>query len=160
MKAGGALAAAGLALVAVYVWLRRSGGARLPEEVASVLGALTSPKQKFPPGPAYLLLYGGLSLAGLGGLLRAGQAGRLGWLSRPASLLGRHSLTAYLLQFYVYDFGVYYARLPYSALWPLLFGGAVALLWGLLWLWDAHERRPVGPSAGLASARATLSPGP
>jgi uncharacterized membrane protein YeiB len=141
------------------VWLRRSGGLGLPEEAASALSALTSPKQKFPPGPAYLLLYGGLAMAGLGGLLRAGAAGRLGWLLRPASLVGRHSLTAYLLQFYVYYLGVYYARLPYSALWPLLFGGTVAVLWGLLWLWDAYERRPVGTAAGRASARVTVSSG-
>ena len=147
VKVGGALAVIGLALVAVHVWLRRSGGMQLPEDVASALGALTSPKQKFPPGPAYLLLYGGLSLAGLGLLLRAEHAGRLGHLLRPASLLGRHSLTAYLLQFYVYYLGVYYARLPYSPLWPLLFAGTVVLQWALLRAWDAYERRPAAAPA-------------
>lgn len=152
VKVGGALAVTGLALVAVYVWLRRSGGQHLPEGVASALGALTSPKQKFPPGPAYLLLYGGLALAGLGLLLRTEHFGRLGYLLRPASLLGRHSLTAYLLQFYVYYLGVHYARLPYSGLWPLLFIATVALQWALLWAWDVYERRPVARPLGRAPA--------
>ena len=154
VKVGGALAVTGLALVAVYAWLRRSGGMHLPEGVASAVGALTSPKQKFPPGPAYLLLYGGMSLAGLGLLLRAEHAGRLGHLLRPASLLGRHSLTAYLLQFYVYYLGVYYARLPYSGLWPLLFAATVVLQWALLWAWDVYKRRPVVAPLGLVPPHA------
>lgn len=148
--AGGALFVTGGVLLAVHVWLRRSGGAHLPEGLASALGALTSPKQKFPPGPTYLLFYGGLALAGLGLLVRAEHAGRLGALLHPASLLGRHSLSAFLLQFYVYYLGVYYARLPYSGLWPLLFITTVAVQYVLLWAWDVYERRPVASAPVLA----------
>ncbi|NMO22327.1 DUF1624 domain-containing protein [Pyxidicoccus fallax] len=143
---GGTLVTLGVVLVGIHVWLRRSGGAHLPEELASTLVALTSPRQKFPPGPAYLLFYGGLALAGLGLLIGAEHAGRLGRLLRPASLLGRHSFSAFLLQFYVYYLGVYYAHLPYSPLWPLLFVATVVLLGGLVWAWDVYERRPGAPA--------------
>ncbi len=160
VKVGGSLFATGVVLLGAYVWLRRSGGAHLPEGLASALGALTSPKQKFPPGPAYLLLYGGLGLTGLGLLIRAEQAGRLGRLLRPASLLGRHSLLAFLLQFYVYYLGVYYARLPYSRLWPLLFAATVVAQWLLLRAWDAHERRSVSPARVLVPSSASVSPAP
>ncbi|RKH49513.1 heparan-alpha-glucosaminide N-acetyltransferase domain-containing protein [Corallococcus llansteffanensis] len=106
----------------------------------TTLMALTSQAQKYPPGPAYVALYGGTVLALLGLLMRAEQAGYLSRYLRMASVIGRHSLLAFVLQFYVYYVGLYLLRLPYSPLWPLLFVATALLQWGALYAWDLRDR--------------------
>ncbi|RKH27044.1 DUF1624 domain-containing protein [Corallococcus praedator] len=106
----------------------------------TTLMALTSQGQKYPPGPAYVALYGGTVLAVMGLLMRAEQAGHLSRYLRAASVIGRHSLLAFVLQFYVYYVGLYLLRLPYSPLWPLLFVATALLQWGVLYAWDLRGR--------------------
>ncbi|RKH51948.1 DUF1624 domain-containing protein [Corallococcus sp. AB050B] len=104
------------------------------------LMALTSQAQKYPPGPAYLMLYGGTVLALLGLLMRAEQAGYLARYLRATSVIGRHSLLAFVLQFYVYYAGLYLLRLHYTPLWPLLFVFTAGLQWCALYAWDLRGR--------------------
>lgn len=92
-----------------------------------VVQFLTSPWQKLPPGPAYLLCYAGLALALLAGCLWLCQARPDAAAARALRLLGRHSLFVFILQYVVY-YGVIFAlHLPYTSLWPALFV-AVSLL--------------------------------
>ncbi|NPC73893.1 MULTISPECIES: heparan-alpha-glucosaminide N-acetyltransferase domain-containing protein [Corallococcus] len=104
------------------------------------LMALTSQSQKYPPGPAYVALYGGTALALMGLLLHAEQAGYLSRFLRAASVIGRHSLLAFVLQFYVYYAGLYLLRLHYTPLWPLLFVFTAGLQWCALYAWDLRGR--------------------
>jgi uncharacterized membrane protein len=104
------------------------------------LMALTSQAQKYPPGPAYVALYGGTVLALMGLLMRAEQAGYLSRYLRAASLIGRHSLLAFMLQFYVYYVGLYLLRVHYTPLWPLLFVFTAGLQWCALYAWDLRGR--------------------
>ncbi|NBD10049.1 MULTISPECIES: heparan-alpha-glucosaminide N-acetyltransferase domain-containing protein [Corallococcus] len=106
----------------------------------TTLMALTSQAQKYPPGPAYVALYGGTVLAVMGLLMRAEQAGYLSRYLRAASVIGRHSLFAFMLQFYVYYVGLYLLRLHYTPLWPLLFVFSAVLQWSALYAWDLRGR--------------------
>lgn len=145
------MGASGVLLSLVHFWLRRMGGLDQVGAAAEALSELTSYAQKYPPGPAYLALYGGAVLSGLGLLMRAEQRGWLVPYMRWAGLIGRHSLFAFLLQFYVYFLAIYSLRLPYTPLWPLVFLVTVALQWGVLWAWDvreARERVRAGVAAG------------
>ena len=135
----GGVAAAGLAAYAATRWVQgRAAG--LPAGAQQALEALrhaTSPLSKMPPGLTYLALYCGLALGILALLLRAERAGLLGPYLRVAAMLGRHSLLAFVLQFYVY-----YALLPWlglrcSAAWPLYLLATVLLLLGMVRLADA-----------------------
>jgi uncharacterized membrane protein len=61
-----------------------------------------SPYQKYPPGPTYLLFYGGLALLLISGLLFAKWVQWFQWLMRSLETVGRNSLLAFLLQYFVY----------------------------------------------------------
>ncbi|MBJ6763594.1 DUF1624 domain-containing protein [Myxococcaceae bacterium JPH2] len=129
----------GVLLVGLHMVMKRVGGGLLDKDVFAALYSLTSHSQKYPPGPAYVALYGGASLSTLGLLMRAEQTGILTRYLRWAAVVGRHSLMAFMLQYYVYYVGIHALRLPYFRLWPLLFVGTVAVLWAVLWTWDARE---------------------
>lgn len=97
---------------------------------------LMSVREKLPPGVTYLALYGALSALGVGVVLRWGD--RIGASSRPApavwrglAMLGRNSLLAFVLQFYVYS-AVH--LLPKPPVWtaPAYFALTVAMLWGAI----------------------------
>jgi predicted acyltransferase len=88
---------------------------------------LTSPWQKLPPGPAYLLCYAGLALALLAGCLWLCQARPDAAVARALQLLGRHSLFVFILQYVVYYCVIFALHLPYTRLWPVLFVAASLL---------------------------------
>lgn len=150
---GVALGVTGVLLSGVHYWLRHLGGEQLVGGAAEALSELTGHAQKYPPGPTYLALYGGAVLSGLGLMMRAEQRGWLLPYMRWAGVMGRHSLFAFLLQYYVYYLGIYSLHLPYTPLWPLVFLATVALQWGVLWAWDVRESRarvpPVVPAGGV-----------
>ena len=116
---------AGLLIKVGYLALRSSG---VLERAVDATYVLTTPLSKLPPSPAYLLFFGGLGLIMTGGLLAANRIGRLGRLIDWLSDLGRASLFAFLLQFYVYYLGFYYLRLPYSLAWPIYFAVSLFLI--------------------------------
>ena len=70
--------------------------------LAGTLYQLVSPFQKYPPGPAYLLFFGGMALLLISGLLFAKKAQ---WFQSPLRFMetmGRNSLLTFLLQYFVY----------------------------------------------------------
>jgi len=88
---------------------------------------LTSPWQKLPPGPAYLLCYAGLALVLLAGCLWLCQSRPDAAVARALQLLGRHSLFVFILQYVVYYCVIYALHVPYTRLWPALFVAASLL---------------------------------
>lgn len=96
---------------------------------------LTTPFFKFPPGPTYLLAYGGIALVLLGGLLVAVERGWWTRLAGAFAVVGRASLFVFLAQWYVYLLLVpllpvksHLMQIPYFAL-------TVAVLWIAAWAW-------------------------
>ena len=101
------------------------------------------PFQKQPPSPAYLALFVGLGLLMLRGVLAIDARPELRrWLTLPAAL-GRASLAAFIVQYYVYFTLVAWWRPPFSPFWPLLFvaSACVVLTAGLLW--ERHANNDV-----------------
>jgi uncharacterized membrane protein len=64
--------------------------------------AYISPYQKYPPGPTYLLFFGGCALTMIGAVLAGLRVPAIRLAFRPLAMLGRHSLPAFLLQYLVY----------------------------------------------------------
>jgi uncharacterized membrane protein len=137
--AGRLLAIIGLCTVALAALLRGLLRTQTPEHnnVLTVLNALTTPWEKVPPAPGYLLLFGGLGLVLAGSLLAAPAALQHWRAFRALTLLGRNSLFAYLFQNLVYFVLLYGLALPYHPAWPLMFVGSVGLVFAVAWGWEA-----------------------
>lgn len=90
---------------------------------------LTTPFDKYPPGPTYLLAYGGLALMLIGLVVVASERSWAPRLLESAAVVGRASLLVFVLQFYLYY--VLIPLLPSNPRWLLLpyFVGSVGLLW-------------------------------
>lgn len=74
-----------------------------------------SPWQKYPPGPLYLLLLGGGALFVISGVLLAERAHWIRRYLRLAEIVGRNSLLAFLLQYFVY-YTVFYVLVTKTSL--------------------------------------------
>ena len=61
-----------------------------------------SPYQKYPPGPVYLLFFGGSALLLIAGVLSAMKLEAVRPALKVLQTLGRNSLLAFLLQYFVY----------------------------------------------------------
>jgi len=93
-----------------------------------VAGLLVSAQQKVPPGPIYVMFYGGLGVAILAGLhaLECRRAFVRGL--RAASLVGQSSLFIFIAQYYVYFGLMPRLHLGVSAFWPVYFLISVAFI--------------------------------
>ena len=131
-----AAAGVGLGLCAVLKIVRRALRARGAD--GDLLTALTMLQQKLPPGFFYLIFYGSTALVLAAALVRAERRGNVRWIRARLETIGRTSLAAFLLQFYVYYTLVYLLALPMSRAWPLFFAASVALQWPILRAWDAR----------------------
>jgi uncharacterized membrane protein len=95
-----------------------------------------SGSQKTPPGPIYLMFFGGIGLLFFYAFIR--------WRTAPAwrpfvsvvALLGRASFFVFMLQYYVYEMLVYSLHLPYSPAWPLYFLFSITFIIGCAYLWQ------------------------
>jgi len=104
--------------------------------------ALTGPRHKLPPSPAYFLSYSAIGLAIMWVLL---EAERRGWFTRSLAvlaLLGQSSLFVFVLQYYVFYTVIFLLPLPYTPLWPLILAAAAGLITLLahLWLRQGYNR--------------------
>ena len=96
------------------------------------------PFQKQPPSPAYLALFVGLGLLMLRGVLAiAAHPERRRWLTIPAAL-GRASLAAFIVQYYVYFTLLAWWKPPFSPFWPLLFVASAGVVIAATLLWERH----------------------
>jgi hypothetical protein len=120
--------------------LTRGRGAGIEGEAVTML---TSPWQKMPPGPDYVLFFGagGLCMAAAVTQLRALRAGRMvtGWFET----LGRNSAVVFIVQFYVYAL-ILPLAFPFvpglsAAVWPVAFVATVASLVLFAREWEARR---------------------
>jgi hypothetical protein len=113
--------------------LASAAGARL-----ELIYSLSSPWQKLPPGPVYLLLFGGMGLVMLSLIWHAERMGRFRRLLNLAALWGRTSLFLFIVQYYVYYVGLFYWSPAPSRWWPLYFGLSLALMTSAAAAWYHH----------------------
>ncbi len=95
--------------------------------------------QKFPPGPVYLVFFGGAGMLLVSAILEAGRRGTQRFLLNQLRQIGSASLFVYVLQFYLYGVVLRALRLPYSLWWPLLFLFTIIILAKAAALWNARD---------------------
>lgn len=117
-------------------------------------GHLTTPTQKFPPAPAYLLFFGGCGLVVMWLVLKLEDEGRFALPMTLLQRIGQSSLVIYLLQAFVYSTIVRRVTAPYTHWWPLLFIASIAPLLVSATFWcriDGNRFLTVGITAMLES---------
>jgi len=91
---------------------------------------------KYPPSPAFLLLFGGVALLILLGVFEIARIGKIKTLLTPMAILGRTSLFVFVIQYYVYYTAIYLLKLSYSEWWPLYFIVSMMVIWIPCKIWD------------------------
>jgi len=94
--------------------------------------------QKFPPGPVYLVYFGGLGMLLVAGILECGRRQMVPMLFNLLRQLGLASLFVYIAQFYVYVVVLRSLHLPFSHFWPLLFLGSLVILVAAAKVWNSR----------------------
>jgi uncharacterized membrane protein len=126
-----------LGIKAVY-WLARpvawTTAAAMPPLWRDIY-ELTSPFGKYPPGPAYLLAYGGMGLILIGGTMLASQRGRAARTLQAAAVVGRASLFVFIAQYFVYLIILPLLPLPNRAVSAAAFVATISALWAAAWWW-------------------------
>jgi hypothetical protein len=96
---------------------------------------LTTPFDKLPPGPTYLLFYGGIASVLVGGLILAIERGWWARLLASVAVVGRASLLVFLLQWFVYWLLVPLLPVPSRLVLIPYFAISIAGLWIAAWGW-------------------------
>jgi uncharacterized membrane protein len=103
--------------------------------LGTVVHELTSPFQKLPPGPTYLLTFAGLGILALCAFFwlerRAPQALPL----RAFAVLGQCSFFVFIVQFYVFGPMSDFPQIFGGQYWPLSYLGAMAVIFCLALVW-------------------------
>ena len=136
---GGALAVVtGLGVKAAYLVVRPVAWRAIAEMPRTwyVAYNLTSLFDKYPPGPAYLLFYGGLGAVLIGCCLVAVERNLFPAARSAAATVGRASLIVFVLSYYVLYLGVARFPLEQTAWLPWLFLASAILLWAVAWGWN------------------------
>jgi hypothetical protein len=109
----------------------------LSASMRQTLYFLTEPRQKLPPGPAYVLAFGGIGLV-LAGLVHRAEKFRAGRIAQSfLATMGRASLVLFILNFLVYRFPARALNLNQFGMSMLvLFPASVLCLWCIAWAWD------------------------
>jgi uncharacterized membrane protein len=121
--------------VATYLATRDIGTIHLLMSRSMLAIQLTSPTLKFPPGPTYILFFGGAGLVFMWLVLELEARRQLPRLIEGLRRVGHASLPVFLLQAFVYSALVRPVNLQYSAWWPLLFLFTLVPMWALANLW-------------------------
>ena len=100
---------------------------------------MTTPFDKYPPGPTYLLAYGGLALMLVGGVLLASLRGWAPRALQAAAVVGRASLFVFIAQYFVYIVVVPRIARPNRLATAAVFLGSISVLWIAAWLWGRIE---------------------
>ncbi len=131
----------GLACIAVALIIKAGGRFLVPRVDPTSLPVvyfLTAPSQKLPPGPAYLLTFGGAGLVMAGTLARMAQTRWRGIVSMFA-VVGRASLITYIVQACLLVVPARIFDLPDSLLvWFAIAPASFAALWLLAYFWDSR----------------------
>ena len=135
-RVGGALVM-GSALLGAVHWAAAHGTLGVVHDSRG-LESMTSVWQKYPPGVAYVLLFGGLGIALDAVLVQLWRYSIATSTLRTFAAVGRSSLLIYVLQAQVYYVILHYVRLPRTNAWPLvLVATLVPLAMAARW-WSAR----------------------
>lgn len=116
--------------------------------------------QKFPPGPGYLLVFGGAGMILLATAFALARAKMWTPVTRPLSAMGRASFFVFILQQYVYYVAVPAIRLSIPMLLPVYYAATIvcfvvaAVLWNSF---DANRYLTVGLWRGMPIVNALRS---
>lgn len=109
----------------------------LPQTWYRLLHWLTDPRAKIPPGPAYILVYGGAGLVMAGLITRVTGTARGERAVRRLAIVGRSSLFVFVLQYgliFVPAWGFHvHGDIPF---WGIALVACVICCWTLAWFWD------------------------
>ena len=95
--------------------------------------------RKFPPGPIYLLLFGGAGMILIAKAFSLSRDDRWAPLTRPLGAIGRASFFVFILQSYVYYIAVPALGLPYPQLWPFYYAASLLFFLASASLWNALD---------------------
>jgi uncharacterized membrane protein len=130
----------GVAVAMVFVAVCAKAGWLLAHvngqsEFGSVVHELTSPFQKIPPGPAYLLAFAGLGVLALCCFFWMERGTPRSLPLRAFAVLGQCSFFVFILQFYVFGPMSGHAATFGGNLWWLSYLGSMAVISGLALAW-------------------------
>ncbi|HEX4470247.1 MAG TPA: hypothetical protein VH080_11960, partial [Gemmatimonadaceae bacterium] len=105
----------------------------------SVVFGFLAVSRKFPPGPVYLLLFGGTGLILISKVFALARDGAWPALMRPLGAIGRASFFIFILQAYVYVLAVPAIGLPHPALWPVYYLASLLVFVLAATIWNSFE---------------------
>lgn len=100
------------------------------------LAAFTALGQKLPPGPSYVAFFGGVALLTLAAFVELERSGQLSAARRLVELIGRNSLFAFVVQYFVYYTAMVLLHPRPSRLWPLWLLGSMGMVLLATVVWD------------------------
>lgn len=131
------LSALTIAAIAKGCYWAARGAGKLPISPTQFdVYIVTSPYERLPPSPVYLLFNGGLAMMLIWAMIAAERHQVATSFLRLTRMLGRNSLFVFILQFYVYFVLVYTTRLAYTPFWPFYFLVSLALIAVCAAAWD------------------------
>ncbi|HKW13565.1 MAG TPA: hypothetical protein VJS69_03680, partial [Candidatus Krumholzibacteria bacterium] len=95
--------------------------------------------RKFPPGPGYLLLFGGAGMLLIAKTFTSARNGLWPALTRPLSAIGRASFFVFILQGYVYVLALPAMVMPYPQLWPVYYAASIVVLFAAASAWNSFD---------------------
>jgi hypothetical protein len=109
------------------------------EQNHAVLFGFLALGRKYPPGPVYLLFFGGIGLILISKAFAVARAGTWPALTRPLGAIGRASFFIFILQGYVYMLVLPAIGLPHPALWPLYYLASLLVFFLAATFWNSFE---------------------
>jgi hypothetical protein len=101
--------------------------------------SIWSVSHKFPPGPVYLLFFGGAGLMLIAKAFALSRVPSFQHLTRALAVLGRASFFVFVLEGYLYVLVLPPLHLPYPFLWPGYYVVTMLLLIGAASVWDYFD---------------------
>ena len=105
----------------------------------SVLFGFLALGRKYPPGPVYLLFFGGCGLILISKAFSLAREGAWPALTRPLGVIGRASFFIFILQGYVYVLVLPAIGLPHPALWPVYYLASLLVFALAATIWNSFE---------------------
>ena len=105
----------------------------------SVLFGFLSISRKYPPGPTYLLLFGGTGLILISQAFALARNGAWPAFTRPVAAIGRASFFIFIFQGFLYVLILPALGLPYPALWPVYYVVSLVIFLAAATIWNAFE---------------------
>lgn len=137
LRVGAIAAALGAAITIIRHALRAYAPTLVNVNIG--IGVFLAAGRKWPPGPVYLMLFGGVGIILLSRAFWIARDASWMRLTQPLGTMGRASFFVFVLQSYVYYLIIPVLALPFPQLWPLYYAATIAFLVGAATVWDAFD---------------------